>query len=74
MKAVQIMMDEKLIDLVDREARRRHSDRSKLVRRAVELFLADAERREKEARYVAGYAKRPIKPGEFWEQDRWPKS
>jgi len=72
MKAVQILMDDKLVAAVDREARRLHSDRSKLVRTALERFLAHTRRREAETRYLAGYEKKPVARGEFWEQDEWP--
>lgn len=58
MKAIQIMVDEKLLTRVDRAARRRHVSRSAFIRRSVEAALSsehlralvEADRKAYEAR------------------------
>ncbi len=76
MKAVQILMEEELIDAVDREAKRLRSDRSKLVRAALTQFLAESRTRALEERHRKGYEKKPQRLREVteWETaERWPE-
>lgn len=76
MRSVQILMDEALIAAVDREARRRRSDRSKLVRAALATFLAAERVRDKEERYRRGYGRNPQRVEEIapWETvQAWPE-
>lgn len=60
MKTIQMTIDEKLLKLVDKVTRGRRTTRSALIR-------------GKEAQHAAGYADKPMVPGEFdiWadEQD-----
>ena len=75
-KPIQILMEESLLAAVDREARRRGSDRSKLIRAAVERWLEEAKRREREERYVRSLQSDPGEPKEAaaWESIQvWPE-
>jgi hypothetical protein len=76
MKAVQILMDEELIAAVDQEAKRRRSDRSKLVRTALTRYLADSRRGTLEQQHIHGYQKRPQRKRDLtaWERaQQWPE-
>jgi metal-responsive CopG/Arc/MetJ family transcriptional regulator len=76
MKPIQILMDEALIRALDREAKLRHSDRSKLVREAVTAHLAALRRRSQDEQYRRGYAKHPqrAKESQLWEGiQEWPE-
>jgi metal-responsive CopG/Arc/MetJ family transcriptional regulator len=77
MKAIQIMMDDALIRALDSEARRRHTDRSKLIRTAAARLLDDLRRRDLEARHRRGYAAAPLTAAELraWEEAQaWPET
>jgi metal-responsive CopG/Arc/MetJ family transcriptional regulator len=61
---------------VDSEAKRLHSDRSKLIRLALARFLSEARRRALEERDWRGYAKKPQRRDEIepWlEIQAWPE-
>ena len=76
MKAVQILMQAELLEAVDREARRRRSDRSKLVREALARFLEDTNRRALEEQHRRGYQMKPQRRDEIspWQKvQRWPR-
>lgn len=76
MKAVQILMDDELLRGVDEEARRQGSDRSKLVRSALERFLAGEKRRRLEEAHRRGYEAHPQRTEETadWEEiQEWPE-
>jgi metal-responsive CopG/Arc/MetJ family transcriptional regulator len=76
MKPIQILMDERLLAAVDREAKRRRSDRSKLVRAALTAFLADSRRRTLEEQYRRAYRQAPQRTDEIepWEHiQAWPE-
>ena len=76
MRPIQILMDEKLIREVDREAKRRRTDRSKLMRAALEAFLAEARRQALDERYRRGYEVKPQRRDEIeaWEEiQAWPE-
>ncbi len=68
-KPIQILMDEKLVAAVDREAKRRRSNRSNIVRAALSAFLADSRRRVLEEQYRRGYETQPQRRDEYelWE-------
>jgi len=75
MKAVQILMDEDLIRSVDAEARRLRSDRSKVVRAALNRFLKERRVQRLERQYIEGCRKHPPTAGEIeaWERiQEWP--
>jgi metal-responsive CopG/Arc/MetJ family transcriptional regulator len=73
-KAVQILMDERLLARLDRTAKRIGRDRSKLVREAVARFLAGEDAREKEQRVIEAYERQPLTREELeWlEAGEWP--
>ena len=68
MKTIQMTIDEKLLKAIDRLTRARKTTRSALIREALEAELVRESVQSEEARHAAGYARRPIKAGEF---DRW---
>jgi metal-responsive CopG/Arc/MetJ family transcriptional regulator len=76
MKAVQILMDEKSLRELDREAKRERLDRSKLIRSLVEKHLAEVRRKEREEQHIRGYQKFPQDAEEMddWESiQAWPE-
>jgi metal-responsive CopG/Arc/MetJ family transcriptional regulator len=70
MKAVQILMDERLIREADREAKRLHVDRSKLMRTALKQFLRELRTRSLEEQYRRGYESEVL-PSEDEEVEQW---
>ncbi len=76
MRAVQILMDEKELELIDREARRRGTDRSKLMREAMRRYLLKLVRDADEQQYLASYRAHPPETAELrsWEKiQAWPE-
>lgn len=76
MKAIQILMDERLLNAVDREAKRAGSDRSKLIREALTRFLQETRRKTMEDQDRQAYMKRPQTKDEIepWEAvQAWPE-
>lgn len=71
MGTVQIVLGKDLLKAADRAARRRHVNRSALVREALREHLKNLAVREREERDRAGYAALPIAPSEF---DVWDKA
>jgi hypothetical protein len=59
MKVIQVPMDEKLLQVVNRKAR---ASRSTLIRAACQEYLHRLEEQELERRYVQGYGRKPEKP------------
>ena len=75
MAIVQIVLDEKLLQAVDRVAGRTKQNRSALVRDALRDHLQRLEVRALEERDRAGYSKHPRKNGRSlaWEAEAvWP--
>ena len=75
MEAVQIVLDEKLLQATDRVARRTKRNRSALVRDALREHLLRLEVRAREERDREGYSKRPQAKDESrpWEAEAaWP--
>jgi metal-responsive CopG/Arc/MetJ family transcriptional regulator len=69
-------MDEELIRAVDGMARRRGSNRSKLVRAALAQLVAAERCAALEAQHRRGYQRHPQRPEEVepWEAiQRWPE-
>jgi metal-responsive CopG/Arc/MetJ family transcriptional regulator len=56
MKAVQVMMDESLLEELDRVDEVRKEGRSAVIRRAVTAWLKGARERDIEAQYKRAYA------------------
>jgi len=62
MKVIQVPMDEKLLQAVNRKARASRSTRAALIRTACQEYLQRLEEQELERRYVEGYRHKPEKP------------
>lgn len=76
MKAIQISIDESLLEELDRHPLVRTRGRSAVLRQAATEFLARTEAAEIAARYKAGYADGSGVPAELsgWaEQGSWPE-
>lgn len=73
MKTIQMTIDDRLLQLVDKMSRARKTTRSAFIRDALEAEIRRQRTREDEARHAEGYARKPVAPGEFdvWvnEQD-----
>jgi metal-responsive CopG/Arc/MetJ family transcriptional regulator len=73
MKTIQMTIDERLLNLVDKLSRAKKTTRSAFIRDALEAEIRRQRIREEEARHAAGYARKPAAAGEFdvWlnEQD-----
>ena len=73
MKTIQMTIDDRLLQLVDKMSRARKTTRSAFIRDALEAEIRRQRIREDEARHAEGYARKPVAPGEFdvWvnEQD-----
>ena len=76
MKAVQVVLDEELLEQADRQVRRDKRNRSQLIRDALRDYLARIRTRELEERDRSGYERMPVEPGEFdvWDEEQaWPE-
>jgi predicted transcriptional regulator len=73
MKTIQVTIDDRLLELVDKLSRARKTTRSAFVRHALEAEIRRERVREEETRHAEGYARAPVAAGEFdvWldEQD-----
>jgi metal-responsive CopG/Arc/MetJ family transcriptional regulator len=73
MKTIQMTIDDRLLQLVDKMSRARNTTRSAFIRDALEAEIRRQRIREDETRHAEGYARKPVAPGEFdvWvnEQD-----
>ena len=72
MKTVQMTLDEELVRAVDRVARKLGTSRSAFARDALREALAQVRARGLEKRHRAGYARLPVRRGEFgaWEGEQ----
>jgi metal-responsive CopG/Arc/MetJ family transcriptional regulator len=72
MKTVQMTLDEDLVAAVDKAAKRLGTTRSALTREALRAALARMRTRELERKHRDGYARKPVKKGEFdvWESEQ----
>jgi metal-responsive CopG/Arc/MetJ family transcriptional regulator len=77
MKTIQMTIDDRLLQLVDKLSRARKTTRSAFIRDALEAEIRRQRIREDEVRHAEGYTRKPVAPGEFdvWvnEQD-WGES
>ena len=71
MGTVQIVLGKELLKAADRAARRRHVNRSALVREALREHLKALAVRDREQQDRAGYEAVPVEGGEF---DVWDKA
>jgi metal-responsive CopG/Arc/MetJ family transcriptional regulator len=72
MKTVQMTLDEELVDAVDRTARKLGKSRSAFTRDALRDALARVRIRALEQKHREGYARKPVRRGEFsaWEVEQ----
>jgi metal-responsive CopG/Arc/MetJ family transcriptional regulator len=75
MRTVQMTLDERLVDRVDRAARKLGKSRSAFTRDALRDALSRLSTLEKERRHRHGYEASPVQTGEFdeWAREQmWP--
>jgi CopG family transcriptional regulator / antitoxin EndoAI len=75
MRTVQMTLDERLVNRVDRAARRLGKSRSAFTRDALRDALSRLATLQKERQHRRGYEARPVQPGEFdeWSKEQvWP--
>ena len=72
MRTVQMTLDEELIKLVDRLAKRMHTNRSAFTRQALQQAVRRTQTQELEARHQEGYLRKPVAADEFsiWEKEQ----
>lgn len=72
MKAIQMTLDEKLLQKVDDAIKRLNTTRSSFIRHALQKSLRDIKIKEMEKKHRDGYLKYPVKRGEFdiWEEEQ----
>jgi metal-responsive CopG/Arc/MetJ family transcriptional regulator len=70
MRTVQMTLDERLVERVDRAARKLRKSRSAFTRDALRDALSRLATLERERQHRRGYQARPVAAGEF---DDWPK-
>ena len=72
MTTIQMTLDEQLLKTLDRTVKEMRTTRSALIRESVRLYLKTLHTRDLEARHREGYAKHPVKRGEFdvWEHEQ----
>ena len=78
-KAVQISIDQRLLERVDRDPQTKKEGRSAFVRDAIELYLATKRRRDTDAKLAAVFrdgtaARELLEEVEVWTKvQAWPK-
>jgi metal-responsive CopG/Arc/MetJ family transcriptional regulator len=72
MRTVQMTLDEDLVEAVDRTARKLGKSRSAFARDALREALARVRVKALEEKHRAGYARKPVRRGEFnvWEAEQ----
>ncbi len=72
MKTVQMTLDESLVQEVDRAAHTLGTNRSAFTRDALREALVRMEEKVFEEKHRAGYARHPVREGEFdvWESEQ----
>jgi metal-responsive CopG/Arc/MetJ family transcriptional regulator len=72
MKTVQMTLDEELVTAVDRVVRRLGTSRSAFAREALRDALRRVRVRSLEQKQRDGYARKPVRRGEFdaWEREQ----
>ena len=74
MKTIQITIEPGLLKLIDKECGDRN--RSSFFRQAAQAWLNQLHIRNLEKKQIQGYARHPVKPGEFddWLSEQvWPE-
>jgi metal-responsive CopG/Arc/MetJ family transcriptional regulator len=72
MKTVQMTIDEDLLSKVDQATEALNTTRSAFIRKALQLALNQFKIRQLEEEHALGYARHPVKSGEFdiWEDEQ----
>lgn len=72
MRTIQMTLDDRLVDEVDRAVKRRGTTRSAFTREALRLALRRMREEELEAQHRHAYLEQPVEPGEFddWEDEQ----
>lgn len=72
MRTVQMTLDEELVAAVDEAAKRLGTTRSAFTRDALRSALGRIRTKELERKHREGYARKPVKRGEFsiWEGEQ----
>ncbi len=65
MRTVQLTLDEKLVEAVDKVAAELGTSRSGFTREALRAALTRARERALERQHREGYRRKPVKRGEF---------
>ena len=65
MKTIQMTIDEKLLEDVDKLIAELETTRSAFMRSALQAAINKHRIREMERKHAEGYAKHPVQPGEF---------
>lgn len=76
MKTVQMTLEERLVEKVDRAARKLGTSRSGFTRLALRDALSRLATQEKERQHRRGYESKPVRRGEFddWAAEQvWPE-
>ncbi len=68
MRTVQMTLDEKLVERLDKAVKTLGTSRSAFTRAAIQVALNRIKGKSLERRHRAGYTAKPVKRGEF---DRW---
>ena len=74
MTTIQMTLDESLLNDVDRAVKRLQTTRSAFIRQSLRQHLKELNRQQLDAKDRAGYAKHPVKRGEFdvwYKEQRW---
>lgn len=71
-KTIQMTLDETLLEQVDTTSTQLGLSRSAFIRQALRLAMEQVRVSEQERKHAAGYARRPVQPGEFdvWQAEQ----
>ena len=71
-KTIQMTIDESLLEEVDSTSAELGMNRSAFIREALRQAMERFRTVELERKHAAGYARKPVKPGEFsaWEDEQ----
>jgi len=72
MKTVQMTLEEDLVALVDRAAKKLGTTRSGFTRQALRSALKEIQTKQLEQKHRDGYKRKPVRRGEFsvWESEQ----
>ncbi len=76
MRTMQLLVDAELLRLLDEEAKRQSTDRSKLMREALRRYLRRLQQQRDDEAYIAAYRKKPLDKKELaeWQSvQAWPE-